>query len=86
MSPDAAEAAPAPAAPSRGGKQQIPRPSGAQAGGLPPWASLPAPQRSGISVARVRRGFEQRGWLCTTPRALPPARLARYQEPVARPA
>jgi 8-oxo-dGTP pyrophosphatase MutT (NUDIX family) len=73
-------------APTRGGKQQIPRPAGARAGGPPPWASLAEAQRRGIGVARVRRGFEARGWLGTTPRAVPPARLARYQEPAARPA
>lgn len=78
-----------PAASHRGGKQQIPRPLEARSGGPPPWAALLATQRQGISLARVREGFEGRGWLGAIPRHVPPARvarLARDEEPESRPA
>jgi len=34
----------------------------------------------------VRAGFESRGWLGSVPRQVPPARLARHQQPEGRPA
>jgi 8-oxo-dGTP pyrophosphatase MutT (NUDIX family) len=66
----------------RGGAQQIPRPAGARPGGPPPWAALPASDRRGITVARVRQGFERVG---AAGRA-PPVRLARRVQPDTRPA
>jgi 8-oxo-dGTP pyrophosphatase MutT (NUDIX family) len=50
------------------------------------WASLPPRERRGITLARVRHGFEERAEGAAHPRAIPPARLARHQEPEARPA
>jgi 8-oxo-dGTP pyrophosphatase MutT (NUDIX family) len=61
----------------RGGAQQIPRPAGSRPGGPPPWAALPASQRQGITVARVRQGFER----AHSRQPVPPIRLARRVPP-----
>ncbi|MHB8328360.1 MAG: NUDIX hydrolase [Acidimicrobiales bacterium] len=42
----------------RGGRQVIPRPPQAVAGGPAPWADLPPPTRTGLTVARVRAVVE----------------------------
>lgn len=70
----------------RGGRQQIPRPPDSRLGGHPPWASLAPAERAGITVARVRQGFERRGWTGSNPPQLPPGRLARRLEPNRPPA
>ena len=44
----------------RGGKQVIPRPVHAYAGGEAPWAGLPASMRRGLDLARVRKAVERR--------------------------
>ena len=53
----------------RGGEQRIPRPVGAQAGGAPPWSSLPAASRH-LSLALVRERLE------TLPPPQPPELVA----------
>jgi 8-oxo-dGTP pyrophosphatase MutT (NUDIX family) len=72
--------------PRRGGSQPIPRPPDVRLGGSPPWASLPAAGRCGITVARVRQAFDRRGWTGPDPIQVPPARLTGQPEPEFRPA
>lgn len=72
--------------PARGVRQRIPRPVDVRPGGPPPWASLTADERRGITVARVRHGFEQRGQTGLAPRRIPAARLSRRPEFLGRPA
>ena len=72
--------------PARGVRQRIPRPVHVHPGGPPPWASLTAADKRGITVARVRDGFERRGQSGLAPRQVPPARLSRRQEFLGRPA
>lgn len=83
MGADAAEALPPVR---RGGKQQIPRPVQVRAGGIPPWASLPASDRRDITLARVRDGFERRGSAEPAAGPDPPVRVSRRPEPVRPPA
>jgi len=45
----------------RGGPQKIPRPPGARAGDLAPWASMPVAGRKAIGLASVRRVLEDLG-------------------------
>ncbi len=47
--------------------QVIPRPEGWRLGDEAPWAALPASEREGISLARVRQGLAQRGQLGPVP-------------------
>lgn len=82
----AGEAAEAPDPRRRGGAQHIPRPPGSHLGGPPPWASLGASERRGITVDRVRQGLERRGWSGPEPRPAPPMRMARHFQPNSRPA
>jgi 8-oxo-dGTP pyrophosphatase MutT (NUDIX family) len=52
--------------PREGGRQVIPRPPGARAGGEAPWAGVDEAHRRGLTVARVRTAFaggrETPGW------------------------
>ncbi|MGH9123814.1 MAG: NUDIX hydrolase, partial [Acidimicrobiales bacterium] len=72
--------------PTRGGRQQIYRPPTWRPGGPPPWAGLPELERAGITLARIRAGFDRRGWVGPAPRQLPPERLARRLPGEIRPA
>ena len=61
----------------RGGKQAIPRPPRVRRGGAPPWAYLPAAERGGISLARVRQGMARRRDAEPAPRQVPDVPLGR---------
>jgi 8-oxo-dGTP pyrophosphatase MutT (NUDIX family) len=73
-------------APRRGGRQQIPRPPGWRLGAPPSWATLPAADRTGITLERLRQSFARRGWSGPAPRQAPPIRLSRRLAPDPRPA
>ena len=72
--------------PARGVRQRIPRPVDVHPGGPPPWASLTAAERRGITLARVRQGFERRSPAGAVPRRVSAPRPSRPQEFWGRPA
>ena len=68
--------------PGRGGPQQIPRPPGVRPGEPPPWAKVPAADRIGIRLARVRTALGALGPPRRPELVLPGARSAAVLVPL----